>query len=191
MSRLFSTALAVLLVVAAPALARADNGIVQGCALGQSFTSGPLTVTGAFLPATPKGAPTAAAYMQIANAGAADTFTGATSPAGGLTLHRMTQNGNVMQMAEVTGGLPIPAGGTVSLDVMTYHLMLSGMPQLKPGDCVEMTLHFANAGDVPIVLNVGGLGSTTPPTAPASGISVMPSGGSGMDAMSDMSSMQM
>ena len=188
-------ALAAFLAVAGSGTAFAQNGVIHtGCAYGQTFTAGAITVSGAFIPAVPKGAPTAAAYMQITSSGASDTLTGATSAAGDLGLHEMKSQGNVMTMVPVNGGLSIPAGGAVSLDPMGYHLMLTGMTQsFLEGQCVEMTLHFAKSGDLPIELNVGPMGARTAPTAPPAGASS--SAASAMHAnsmdMSGMSSMAM
>jgi len=177
-------AIAAVAILLAPSLAFADSGVSTGCATGQTFSAGPMTVTGAFMPAPPKGAPTAAAYMSIANSGDADTLAGATSPVGALGLHQMTQKGSVMEMAPVEGGLAIPTHGSVSLNPMSYHLMITGMSQqFSQGECVSMTLHFAKAGDLAIELNVGALGSKT---APGAAEASQPMEMSGMGSMPGM-----
>ncbi len=165
-------------MLATPALAATD------CPYGQSFTAHDVTVSGAYIRATVKGAQVGGAYLSIANAGSdPDTLTGASSDAAkDITLHQMSMNGNVMEMAAVEGGLAVPAGGSVSLDPMGYHLMLTGMAhQFLEGQCVSMVLHFARAGDIPIELNVGKVNQDGPPGAP---MEDMP----GME-MSGMSSM--
>lgn len=187
-----ATAGAILAALTAPGFAH--NGVVHtGCPYGQSFTVQGLTVSAAFIPAVPKGAPTAAAYLEIANSGSSsDTFTGATSLAGDIGLHQMTNDNGVMHMAPVEGGLAVPAGGSVSLDPMGYHLMMTGMTQpFIEGQCVQMTLHFAHAGDLPIELNIGPMGSRTAPTAGPSAGALGPSSmpGMDMDAMSSMPGM--
>jgi hypothetical protein len=184
MTRLRIAALAALLLVSAPVLAH-EGVIHTGCPTGQSFTAGGITVTGAFTRATPKAAQSAGAYLSISNSGAeADTLTGASSEAAtDIALHLMKMNGNVMEMLAVEGGLTIPAGGSASLDPMGYHLMMTGMgQQFVEGQCVEMTLHFAKAGDLPIELNVGSFSQATPPAS--SGVSVMSSGAMDMSSMS-------
>jgi copper(I)-binding protein len=179
-----TAALAAIFAIASASVVHAQSGVLPGCPLGQSFTSGPITVTGAFIPAPPKGAPAAAAYLRIANSGPADALTGATSPVGALGLHQMKANGSVMEMTPVEGGIAIPAGGSVSLDPMGYHLMMTGMTQaLAKGQCVAMVLHFAGAGDLPIELNVGALGTTAAPSAAKPGVSVNPSGSMDMSSM--------
>ena len=168
------------MLLSAPAVAATD--ILDSCPTGQSFTQAGITVTGAFMRATPKGAQSAGAYFVISNSGAAaDSFTGANSGAApDITLHSMKMNGNIMEMAPVDGPLEIPAGGSVPLAPSGYHLMLTGMPQgFAQGQCVQMVLHFAKAGDLPIELNVGGYGQQAPPTGEASS-SIDMSGMSGM-----------
>ncbi|HEX4297297.1 MAG TPA: copper chaperone PCu(A)C [Devosia sp.] len=177
---------AAFLLAAVPTAALAASGIVAGCPAGQSFSAGPITVSGAFLRATPKGAQSAGGYLTISNTGAsADIFTGASSPAAdSVELHQMKMNGNVMEMSDVSGGLPIPPGGSLRLDPFGYHLMLTGMAApFVQGDCVAMTLHFATAGDIPVEFNVGSMGQATAPAA-SGGVSVMPSGGMDMSSMS-------
>ncbi|MEP7241783.1 MAG: copper chaperone PCu(A)C [Devosia sp.] len=192
MSLIRSAALAALLCISAgPAFAH--NGVVHtGCPYGQVFTVASITVTGAFTRATPKGAPSAGAYFVIANTGAeADTLVGASSLAAhDITLHSMAMDGSVMQMAPVEGGLAIPPGGSVALAPMGYHLMLTGMEQpFVEGQCVQMTLHFAKAGDLAIELNIGALGSTTAPSGKPDGAPSMDHDMSGMEAMSSMEGM--
>ena len=55
--------------------------------------------------------------------------------------------------------------GTVALDPMGYHLMLTGFSQpFVKGQCLEMTLHFAKAGDLKVELNIGGFAQSSPPS---------------------------
>ena len=158
------------LVLSPPQPLLAQSGLLETCAAGQVFAAGDVSVSGAFVRATPKGAQSAGGYLTLRNSGAAaDIFTGASSGAANdVTLHRMKMHGTVMEMAAVEGGLEVPAGGTVALDPMGSHLMLTGMPApLVEGQCVEMVLHFAHAGDVPIELNIGGRAQMVPPIGAA------------------------
>lgn len=188
MNILHSAALAALLVISVPSLAFAHHGVLHtGCPVSQTFTAGGITVTGAFVRATAKGAKSAGGYLTITNAGAAsDTLTGAASEAAtDIGVHQMKMNGDVMEMSPVEGGLAIPAGGSVVLAPGGYHLMLTGMEQqFVEGQCVEMTLHLAVAGDLPIELNVGGMGQKVPPVAG------QPGDATSME-MDDMPSMEM
>ncbi|HVY51963.1 MAG TPA: copper chaperone PCu(A)C [Devosia sp.] len=168
-----------------PSLALAAGGLLpQGCAVGQVFTKGAISVSGAFTRATAPHAQSAGGYFTIRNNGAsADTFMGASSDAASdVALHQMKMNGQVMEMAPVAGGLEIPPGGAVSLDPMGYHLMLTGLAgPFVAGQCVALTLHFAQAGDLDIELNIGSLSQSAPPQPEAP-----PSQSGGMD-MSSMS----
>jgi copper(I)-binding protein len=161
-----------------PAPAFAAGGLLpEGCATGQTFTKGPISVTGAFTRATPPRARSAGGYLTIHNSGAAaDTLTGAsTDAAAEAAVHEMRMNGDVMEMSPVEGGLEIPAGGSVSLDPMGYHLMLTGLTgPFVTGQCVAVTLHFARAGDVDVELNIGSLSQAAPPGG-ENGVMDMPS----------------
>ena len=166
-------------------------GIVPSCPSGQTFTRGDITVTGAFSRATPPNAQSAGGYFTIHNAGSVDdTLVSVSSEAAkDVSIHQMKMNGNVMEMSAVENGLPVPAGGTVSLDPMGYHLMLTGMAApFVQGQCLDMVLHFAKAGDVTVQFSVGGYAQKTPPSDAPAASSEM----SGMDTsgMSSMSSMQ-
>jgi copper(I)-binding protein len=188
MHRFSSCALAALLIASSASLASAHHGVLhKGCPTGQSFTSGPVTVAGAYVRATPPNAQAAGAYLTLTNAGSDPvTFTGAASEAAtDIAIHSMAMKGGVMEMAPVEGGLAIPPGGSVALEPMGYHLMLTGMEQpFVEGQCIEMVLHFDKAADLPIQLNIGGFAQDVPPD----GTTALPSDG-GHD-MRDMSSME-
>lgn len=178
------------LIALCPLAASAHEGVKhEGCAYGQTFTQGSISVSGAYVRATLKNASAAGGYLTITNTGStADRLMSVTSAAAtDISVHQMKMNGQVMEMSAIEGGLEVPAGGSVSLDPMGYHLMMTGMSQpFIEGQCVEMTLHFASAGDLPIELNIGGVAQDGPPTDAPHDTSNM----SSMD-MSGMSSMQM
>ncbi len=177
-------------LLAAPAVA--DDAFLASCPTGQTFSAGGITISGAYSRATLKGAPTAAGYLAIHNAGpAADTFTGVTSPAASdVTLHQMTMNGQVMEMSDVPDGVTVPPGGDVSFDPMGYHLMLTGLAgPLVQGQCVPMVLHFARAGDISVQFNIGGIAQDRPVTDNASSSAPMDMGSMEMSGMSSMPGM--
>jgi copper(I)-binding protein len=98
------------------------------------------------------------AYMTITNqSGADDVLTGARSDqAEMIQLHQtsMTADG-VMQMREIEGGLPIPAGETVKLAPGGTHLMVMGLGQaLDAGGELSLTLEFDKAGAMEIAVPV-------------------------------------
>ena len=184
MARLRTAAFAAILLLSTPAFAH-EGVLHDGCPTGQSFAAGGITVAGAYVRATPKGAQSAGGYLTIANTGStADTLTGVSSEAASdVGLHQMKMTGNVMEMAPLDGGLIIPPASSVSLDPMGDHLMFTGMDQpFVEGQCVEIILHFAMAGDLPIQLNIGGYGQNTPPAA-SNGVSVNSSGATDMSSM--------
>jgi copper(I)-binding protein len=171
-------------------LALAHKGVLhQGCPTGQSFSAGSVTVTGAYLRATPPNAQSAGAYLTLSNSGSdADTLVSASSEAASdISIHSMSMVDGVMKMAPVEGGLAIPPGGSVSLEPMGYHLMLTGMEQpFVEGACVEMVLHFAKAGDLPIELNIGGFAQDAPPDSSGTRPAPMAHEMSGMSSMEGM-----
>lgn len=111
----------------------------------------------AFASATMPGAPTGAAYMQIFNPGRSQVvLKSATSPvAERVEFHSMSMEGNIMRMREITGGIPIPPGGTVNFVPGGMHIMLVGLKQrLSPGASVPMTLSFTGAPQVTLQVPV-------------------------------------
>ena len=130
-------ALAALMAVAslaAPALARPHPAI---------------RVSDAWSPAPPPGAPTAAGYLTITNAGAAPDrlLEGSTPVAAQVQLHSMSMQGGVMRMRPLTDGLPIAPRSTVRIQSGGTHLMLVGLKRpLRAGDHLPVTLDFAKAG---------------------------------------------
>ena len=60
-----------------------------------------------------------------------------------------------MMMQEMTSGLPLPAGETVSLEPGSYHVMLLELVEpLETGDEFEVTLTFAEGDDMTIEVPV-------------------------------------
>jgi len=138
------------------------------CSAGFGLLAAERTITldRPWSPATPNGAATAAAYMEIENHGRSDDrLLGGSSPiAGKIEIHEMSMAGGIMSMRAVDKGLPIPAGKSVSLEPQAnYHLMLSGLKEpLKNGSQISLTLNFANAGTVHVDVPVLPIGSRGP-----------------------------
>lgn len=98
-----------------------------------------------------------AAYMYISNTSGEDTLISAQSTvAKSVELHTVIKGDDgMMQMRPVEGGVTIPAQGNQTLKPGSYHIMLIGLNQdLKKGDTFEVELTFANAGIVPITVEV-------------------------------------
>lgn len=167
MNRLLIPALLGLALVATPAFAH--NGLIhEGCPTGQVFTAGDLTITGAYTRAMLPKAQVSGGYLTIENKGSsADRLLGgSTQAAKTVQVHQMKMEGDMMKMGEVEGGLEIPAGGTVALSPGgdAYHLMLMGVgTPFEEGQCLQLTLKFEKAGEVPVVLNIGGAAADAAP----------------------------
>lgn len=103
-------------------------------------------VQNAWLRATVKGQMATGAFMTLtAREGA--TLIGVASPMAGVAqVHQMTMDNGVMKMAEVKGGLVLPAGKAVELKPGGYHLMLMDLKAPLANDStVPVTLTFKDA----------------------------------------------
>lgn len=121
-------------------------------------TLGALELSGGFTRATLPNAPVGGGFLSITNTGTeADRLISASSPvAGEVQLHEMTMQGDVMKMQELAGGIPLPAGATVTLAPGGLHLMFMQLNQpFVEGESVPVTLTFEKAGTVEITLSVG------------------------------------
>ena len=111
---------------------------------------------------SPKAADVGAGFMRITNTGAADDrLVKVESPVSKTAqLHDMKMDGDVMKMAEVPGGIAIPAGATVELKPKSLHLMFMGLnAQLREGEEFRATLTFEKAGTVEVDFEVMGPGA--------------------------------
>lgn len=100
---------------------------------------------------------TGAVYLTIRNSGdAADTLlAGSTDAAQTVEIHSMEIKDGVMSMTELENGLEIPAGGEAVLEPGGYHVMLINLNRdLNPGSAFDLTLTFADAGDVTVTVTV-------------------------------------
>jgi copper(I)-binding protein len=98
-----------------------------------------------------------AAYMYITNTSGEDTLVSAqSSVAKTIELHTVIKGDDgMMQMRPVEGGITVPAQGNQTLKPGSYHIMLIGLnSDLKKGDTFEVELTFANAGSVPVTVEV-------------------------------------
>jgi len=118
--------------------------------------------------ATARGAVVGAGYLAIVNKGAAaDRLVSAASDAAAkVEIHEMAVKDGVMTMRAAPDGVEIKPGETVTLKPGGLHLMMMGLKQpLVQGATVNVTLTFAKAGAIAVVLPVEALGAMTPPTA--------------------------
>lgn len=99
---------------------------------------------------------TSAAYMLLVNSGdTADALiSAATDAADVVELHTVIMENNVMRMRPVEQ-IEVPANGEAELKPGGYHVMLIGLTRdLNAGDMVDLTLIFANAGEVQVTVPV-------------------------------------
>jgi copper(I)-binding protein len=130
-------------------------------ALAQEFKAGDIVIEKPWARATPKGAEVGGAYMTIENKGAApDRLTGGSADFATVEIHEMKTENGVMEMREVTGGLDIPAHGSVGLAPGGYHIMFTHLAHpLTKGETVKATFTFEHAGPVEVEFNVLGVGA--------------------------------
>lgn len=153
------------LFLTTPAIAH-QGMLHDGCATGQSFTAGDITVTGAFSRATLPNAPVGAGYLSIENSGASpDRLVNAASEISPtVELHNMETVDGMMKMNHLEGGIEIPAGEIVTLAPGGMHVMFIGPNQpFKEGECVAVTLNFEKAGPLDVQLVVGPIGAKEAP----------------------------
>lgn len=105
------------------------------------------TFTDAWVRATPPGAMTAAAYVDIRNLGNDDVLLAARSDkARHVEIHTTREQSGMMRMSRLDT-LPVPADSVVQLASGGHHLMFIDIPAtFIPGESVIVTLVFENAG---------------------------------------------
>jgi copper(I)-binding protein len=145
-------------------------GLARGAMPQASATAGgttgspPIVVTGAYVrqPASPD---EAAAYFTVYNTTAVpDTLVSVATGAGEESvLHTETTSG----MTVTPNGVVIPAHGSIVFKPSTGHVMIEKLlGTLLPGQTVDISLTFANAGQVIVTAPVIGI-YATPPTGAA------------------------
>ncbi len=151
MRLLSKLALMAVLLAAAPA------------AFAQAGGTSKINVEQPWARATPAGAMTGAVYMTLANrTNTEDRLTAASSDvASKVQIHEMAVVNGIMQMRQLTDGLAVPAGGSVTLKPGGYHVMLIGLKKrLIAGQTFPLTLTFANAGNISITVPIQAIGAT-------------------------------
>jgi hypothetical protein len=133
-----------------PGLSAAALAFAFAFAFASAAGAATIEVKGAWIRATPPGAPTAAGYAVIVNHGVtSDRLTGArTRAAASVEMHSMSMGGGIMRMRSLTA-IPIAGNGTLQLAPNGDHLMLIGLQgPLKAGAHVKVTLVFQRAGAI-------------------------------------------
>lgn len=127
-------------------------------------TKNGVTLSHAWIRATPSGATVGAAFMEIkTDDKTADKLIGVATPvAARPEIHTHIMDGNVMKMRKIEGIELKPATSHI-LKPMGDHLMLIELKQpLKEGDLVKLTLTFEKAGSIEIDATVEPAGATGP-----------------------------
>ena len=135
--------------------------VVSLCAAGAAYAAdykvGTIAIDHPWARPTVEGTKTGAAYLLLANKGTApDKLVSASSPVAGKTqIHQTTDEGGVMKMHEVAGGIELVPGATVALKPGGYHIMLLDLKQtLNEGRHIPLTLTFAKAGSIDVEVDV-------------------------------------
>jgi len=119
------------------------------CIALSAAADGAIDVQNAWARATVKGQMATGAFMTLTAKDGAK-LVGAASPVAGVAqVHEMKMDGGVMKMAEVKGGLDLPAGKAVELKPGGYHVMLMDLKeQMVKDSTVPLTLTFKDAKGV-------------------------------------------
>ncbi len=122
---------------------------LAGSALCAFAQGDPVEVKNAWARATVKGQMATGAFMTL-TAKEGTKLVGAVSPVAGVAqVHEMKMDGGVMKMAEVNGGLALPAGKAVELKPGGFHIMLMDLKEpLVKDSTVPVTLMFKDAKGV-------------------------------------------
>jgi periplasmic copper chaperone A len=118
-----------------------------------------LHVTGAYASVSRPNAPTGAVYMTIENPTATEdrllSVNASIAEKSMLHTNSLAEDG-MMQMLEMSDGLPIPAEGRTALARGADHVMLMGLTRpLADGDRFTLDLTFETAGKVVVIVTVG------------------------------------
>jgi len=114
-----------------------------------------VSATDAWCRPSPNGAKAGGCYVTL-TAATDDRLTGGSTPrAASLQVHEMKTENGMMKMAELTAGLPLPAGQAVALAPGGNHLMLIGLTApLIAGETVPLTFQFASAPAITVEAQV-------------------------------------
>lgn len=146
--------------------------VCAGGAIAHSYKAAGLAIGHPWSRETAPGQSVGGGFLTVANPGKTDDrLIAVASPiAAQVQLHTMTMDGGVMRMREVTGGLTVPAGGTLELKPGGYHIMFIGLKKpLKAGERVPATLTFQRAGKVQVAFAVQPATSAGPMEMPHAG----------------------
>ena len=117
-------------------------------------TQSGVEITEAWSPAAPPGAAAIAVYARIVMHQDDTLLRVSSSKASAAEVHTTLEEGGMMRMRQLDK-LDLKRGETVSFQPGGMHLMLMGVSEpLSPGAALDVTFHFANAGDVTVTAEV-------------------------------------
>ena len=122
----------------------------------------PIKVTDAYAIATPAFAKTGAAYVTITNSGSRpDRLLRVSTPAAERAeIHEMTMTGSVMQMRQLTNGVTIAPGKSVTFKPGGIHIMLfSPVNNFEANTEFNLTLEFEKAGAIEVTIPIQAMGA--------------------------------
>ena len=147
------------LTIAALACLAATASVAHG------YKTGSLSIKHPWSRETSAGQSVGGGFMVVTNTSAKpDKLLSATTTiAKEVQLHTMSMDGGIMRMRQVSGGIDVPAKGTLELKPGGYHLMFMGLKRpLKKDERFPVTLKFQNAGTLKVLFAVQTVGSTGP-----------------------------
>src|SRR5262249_26962537 len=132
-------------------LAAAVAAGLAGCA-ARPASAPPIRIGTSYVP-VPQSAGTTVAYVVIRNDGAADRLVAARTSAGGRAAFRAPAGRGGLVMPPIRS-IAIPAHSTVAMVPDGYHMLITGAGPIRGGKDITLTLVFAHAGRVPVVVQV-------------------------------------
>jgi periplasmic copper chaperone A len=140
-------------------------GALASSSLAHGYKAGNLSIRHPWARETAVGQKAGGGFLVIANSGKREDrlVAGETPVAAEVQLHTMTMDGGIMRMRQVTGGIAIPARGTLELKPGSFHIMFIGLKRpLQAGERVPVTLRFQRAGKVRVEFAVEKAGAMGP-----------------------------
>ena len=128
------------------------------------YTLGALVIDHPVIRVASPVAKTGAGFMTIRNTGKqADRLLSVSTDASNRAdLHGTIRDGSVMRMRAQAGGVPVPAGGTVTFAPGGLHVMFIGLKAAVPeGRLVKARLTFEKAGTLEVAFKAEGAASST------------------------------
>ena len=137
--------------VAAAATAVLAGLAVTGCAT-RAGASQSIVVATAYVP-VPRTPGTTVAYLVIRNNGNADRLVAAHTSAGGRVTFRQAHGPGAALLSTI-GSVRIPGHSTLAMRPNGVQMLITGAGPMRGGKDVTLTLDFAHAGPVSVIVQV-------------------------------------